>query len=105
MVRWSAAISLAMMLTVSTAWRAEAHSWYPHECCSNQDCMAADAVETDGLGGRSVLVGQVRVLIPHGTIPRPSPDGRAHVCFNTWAADLYGLPTFVVICLFLPASV
>ena len=105
MMSWNAPILLVLLLTVGVTWPAGAHSWYPHECCSNQDCVAADAVETDGRGGRTVLVGQLQIPIPHGTMPRPSPDGRVHVCFQSWAADQYGLPTFALICLFLPAGV
>ena len=52
-----------------------------------------------------MLVGQVKISVPEGTEPRPSPDGRIHVCFQSWAADQNGLPAFSVICLFLPAAV
>jgi hypothetical protein len=102
MARSGASSLLTMVLTLFAACPARAHSWYPHECCSQQDCVAADAVSTDGQGSKSVIVGQVQIPIPDGTRPGLSPDGRVHVCFRTWAGDRDGLPTFMLVCLFLP---
>ncbi len=102
MVIKSTSTLLTALLTASVALPAGAHSWYPRECCSNQDCMAADEILTDSLGHKSVRVGQVQIPIPDGVKSGLSPDGRVHVCFQTWAAEQHGLPTFMLICLFVP---
>lgn len=104
LMAWRFALVLTILMMADIVRPADAHSWYPRECCSNQDCMMADAIEADGRGGRSVLVGQVRIPVPDGTQPRPSPDGRIHACFRSWAGDLNGLQTFSLICLFIPAA-
>jgi hypothetical protein len=72
---------LALVLALSTARPADAHSWYPKECCSGRDCMVADRMITDSLGSKSIIVGPYRILVPRGFVPRPSPDGRIHACF------------------------
>lgn len=76
-----------------------AHSWYPIECCSNKDCFQADAVRTDGHGNYDIIIGVRHVRVPHGFNVRPSPDGKAHICFLEAGPDL------IPLCLFLPAQV
>jgi hypothetical protein len=79
---------------------ARAHSWYPHDCCSNQDCMAADGIRTEADGDEQVTVGDVHIAIPRGFVWRPSADHRVHICFRT---DETRIP--VPVCLFLPSEV
>jgi hypothetical protein len=81
-----------------------AHSWYPIECCSAYDCMAADGIMTDSAGARMVMVRDQRIPIPLGLVPRASPDGRIHICFRSATGDLDGAPSFLPFCLFLPAQ-
>lgn len=95
-------IPLAMTITVGSAWPVKAHSWYPRECCSDQDCVAAEALLTNGHGQKSVLVGQHQIPIPEGIARRSSPDGRVHICFQSWTTEHSGDPTFVIHCLFMP---
>lgn len=57
-----------------------AHSWYPRECCSNQDCIPADALVTDIGGNKVVRLGQMRIVIPRDLVLRPSLDDRVHIC-------------------------
>lgn len=85
---------LAMMAVASPA---RAHSWYPHECCADHDCMPADAIYSDRQGERIVVVGKMRVRIPANFSARPSPDGRVHVCYVQGESG-FPLPR----CLFLP---
>ncbi len=69
---------------------ARAHSWYPHECCSDRDCWPmgpdADAREPEP---RSVPGGYLthdgHFVAERET--RPSRDGRFHVCRATGAPD------------------
>ena len=35
------------LLTIGLGSHAEAHSWYPNECCSTYDCAPADAIAPD----------------------------------------------------------
>ena len=98
------ALLCAVLWTIGPECPAQAHSWYPKECCSNQDCVAADAMETDVDGGKVVVVGHTRIPIPHGFTVRSSPDGRVHVCFRTVAGEQYGGPDHLPLCLFLPAQ-
>lgn len=62
---------------------ARAHSFYPLECCSDQDCWPtgtdADAREPDPIGTASGWLLQDGTIVPY-TAARPSPDGRFHVC-------------------------
>jgi hypothetical protein len=95
-------IVLALALSVLTGLGftpAKAHSWYPKECCSGQDCMLADGIYTDTGGNRVVKVGHRRVWVPPGFPVRPSPDARIHICFTD---DVYGyqMPR----CVFMPAE-
>ena len=98
-----------LYLASGPAFPVLAHSWYPKECCSNYDCVPADAIMPDDRGGKIVVVGQTRILIPVGFTARSSPDSRIHVCFRTAASEqvageLVGDPTFELLCLFLPAQ-
>lgn len=75
----------------------QAHSWYPHDCCHDQDCVPANSVDTDHRGDWSVLVGQLRIWVPKHFEIRVSPDGRAHICYRK--DKEFG---YIPLCLFLP---
>jgi hypothetical protein len=65
--------------------RADAHSWYPWECCSDKDCapitMSETPREKDGgfylIDGRHISYKEVK----------PSPDGQWHLCEQKWPAN------------------
>ena len=82
-----------------------AHDWYPLECCGRNDCMPARGSAGDGRGGMTVIVEDMRISIPEGIAPRPSLDGRIHVCIRTFANEVDGNIVVIPICLFLPAQV
>jgi hypothetical protein len=94
----------AVLLAGISPHSAGAHSWYPVECCSNQDCILADGMLTNHEGAKIVIVGDTRISIPHGLVARASPDGRIHVCFRTVAGDQFSGPEILPFCLFLPAE-
>jgi hypothetical protein len=82
---------------------AQAHDWYPVECCHATDCAPVDAV------GQFVPTGggipQLVVTSRHGTaivpqnVPRQaSKDGRMHVCMRSLRGTMY------VLCIFIPPS-
>ena len=80
-----------------------AHGWYPLECCSENDCMPAGDLERDARGRMTVIVGDLRIGIPEGFVPRRSRDSRAHICFRVHS-DYDGSIIARPICLFLPAQ-
>jgi hypothetical protein len=80
---------------------ANAHDWYPKECCSNHDCMPADRIGTDIRGGRVVVVGQERIWVPRSFQVRSSPDHQIHICFRVIADPLEGVFA-IPLCLFMP---
>lgn len=94
--------SFVVLVTVaglSPSW-CSAHSWYPKECCSDQDCMPADRIETDAHGDLRVIVGPLRIWVPRGFAIRPSLDRRIHICFREEKDPNFLMP----LCLFLPAE-
>lgn len=84
----------------SAAVPAAAHSWYPDECCSGEDCMPVDDIDRDAAGDYVVRAGRHVVRVPRAFPVRPSPDGRPHVCFREEHYIRINLPR----CLFLPAE-
>jgi hypothetical protein len=83
---------------------AHGHDWYPFECCARNDCMPAKAIEADGRGGMTVIVGDLRIGIPGDFVPRASPDSRVHVCFRMYPNEMDGNIIVTPICLFVPAQ-
>jgi hypothetical protein len=77
---------------------ADAHSWYPRECCSDHDCTPADSLHKDRHGDTIVIVGANRIWVPRGFVAQPSHDDQIHICFRENEFD------FKAICLFLPAQ-
>ena len=79
----TSALLLTCCLVLPTG--AEAHSWYPWECCSDNDCapitIAETPVEKDGgfylIDGRHISYQEVK----------PSPDGAWHLCEQKWPAN------------------
>lgn len=81
----------AIVMAVMTVPRAHAHSWYPIECCSGDDCaeIAASRVRVTARG--YVIDG--KHVVPYGEV-RQSPDGRFHACFPTadWLRCFFAPP-------------
>ncbi len=80
-----AGLLLAAILAFAAAafQPARAHSFYPWECCSSQDCWPmgrdADAREPDPIGTHAGWLLQDGTIVPYQAA-RPSPDGRFHIC-------------------------
>ena len=64
---------------------AEAHSWYPWECCSDNDCAPITVSETplEKDGGYYLIDGR---HISYKEL-KPSPDGKWHLCEQKWPAN------------------
>lgn len=66
---------------LSNGLLAQAHDWYPPECCGQRDCGPADAVERRDDGSYRVVFRGKAVVIPSDYNQwKISPDGRVHVC-------------------------
>jgi hypothetical protein len=76
---------------------AGAHSWYPRECCHNDDCHPVPCGELTttryGLSWKDVAVFSEPMI-------RSSPDGACHVC-GMWGHYSTILP-YLPLCVFLP---
>lgn len=95
-VQHLAVLALALLALTPAA---QAHSWYPKECCSDHDCMPADGMSTDVRGDLSVHVGNRRVWVPKGFSIQPSRDNQIHICFHL---DEHNF--LMPLCLFVPAQ-
>ncbi len=87
------AIAVAMMLACITT--AEGHSWYPHNCCHNNDCKSVPCGEltetTHGLMWRGIV-------IFNETQVKPSQDQLCHVCVK----QQVDMVPYVPLCVFVP---
>ena len=93
-------LSLALALAAG-APETRAHSWYPHDCCSDRDCWPmgedADAREPEPTvvpGGYRLRDGSF--IAERDT--RPSRDGRFHVCRYGGMPDAGVIRTSTGIC-------
>lgn len=96
-----AGILWGVALAVAAAPTAYAHSWYPKECCSGEDCAPVEQIYRlggEGGAGRWVITSKHgKAILPLGLPPRDSQDGRTHVCMRY---SPFG--ELEVICLFTP---
>jgi hypothetical protein len=81
--RFERCLLLVVLMSLALVSKASAHSFYPWECCSSQDCWPMGS-DTDALEPEPVPTGGGWKLFDGTIIPyehaRPSPDGRFHVC-------------------------
>ena len=90
--------SATVVSVISTSFAVHAHSWYPRDCCSGEDCMLADSMYVDAIGDTIVYAGTHRIVVPRGFHARPSPDNQIHVCFTVDETEGIAHPR----CLFMP---
>jgi hypothetical protein len=94
----SPALRLALALAICGVGTAQAHSWYPHECCHDDDCAPVDNVlSVPDLDGIYVTSKHGSALVPASFPRRPSPDSRMHVCLRKAPGGTHKL-----ICVFMP---
>ena len=84
----------ALSLVVGSA---QAHHWYPRECCTDQDCFRATVVVRRPDGSLKIDAGHITVIVPPGFPARPSQDNDPHVCVYR---DIRG--RYHARCVFLP---
>lgn len=85
--------ALVMLGACTLASRALGHSWYPWECCSDQDCepITGDVEETQS----GYVLPDGRTVSYRDPLIKVSADARFHWCRNVTTGRL--------ICLFVPA--
>jgi hypothetical protein len=78
--------ALPTVLWLLSTTGARAHSWYPWECCSDNDCAPIALQETprEEKGGFTLIDGR---HISYKEV-RPSPDGQWHLCEQKWPANV-----------------
>ncbi len=74
----------AILFAATIAWivPAQAHSWYPKECCNEKDCHEVDNVTEMPDGSTQVRVGSDILSVPRTLKRRRSLDERYHVCYG-----------------------
>lgn len=77
-----------------------AHSWYPPQCCNENDCRKVDRIDVLSNGDLVIHFGSHEVLVPRGFEKQPSRDQNAHVCVyrtitGRWAPRCVFLPGLV----------
>ena len=77
----------AMATAVMTAapLPADAHNWYPKDCCGGNDCAPAESVVRRNDGSYEAFARGMSVLIPAEYNEwKRSPDGKVHVCVREY---------------------
>ena len=91
------------LLFIACASQGRAHSWYPRECCSENDCAPVESFEprTGPRGQRywSITSKVGKALVKQDFPLRRSLDSRWHVCIRF---DEFGRSD--VVCLFAPPN-
>lgn len=79
---------MTVIAVLFAAAPAFAHSWYPYECCSGQDCAPIDLQQTpkEEGGGFTLQDGSHRHIAYKDV--RMSPDGQWHLCESKWQTNL-----------------
>lgn len=105
-LKWVIVLTVWGLVCLIGAKMAAAHSFYPWECCSDQDCWpmgdAADAREPEPSvtpSGWRLADGEIVAY----AAARSSPDGRFHVCRKGGRADGAAIrPPGKAVCLWVP---
>jgi hypothetical protein len=87
---WLLAALIIVLAAVRLAGGASAHSFYPWECCSDQDCWPMGDRPGDREPEPTFTAAGWRLhdgaVVPFAAA-RPSPDGRFHVCRRAGQAE------------------
>jgi len=81
---------------------ADAHDWYPEECCRAKDCAPVESwaftrpVREGSLPQLSVTTKHDTAIVPRDLPRRESKDYRMHACMRGWGSVKQ------IVCIFLP---
>lgn len=105
LITWSYTLALSFAAGV-VLWQlttpARAHSWYPKDCCSGDDCAVVLKIEQTR-EGRLVTTKHGTVLVPPTFTARPSEDNDFHACMAP-SDGMYGDSGPALICWFEPSG-
>ena len=88
-----------LMVLIGAGTGAQAHSWYPYECCDDEDCAPVENIEKPDFGRISIMTTKHgRIIVPNSFPRRASPDHRMHLCVFQTPMGL--IPR----CLFVPGT-
>jgi hypothetical protein len=95
---------VVVFAATASAHRANAHSWYPRECCHEVDCAPVDAaiwlVPSNGGPPQLRVTSKFGIaIIPTDLSVRESKDSHMHICMSY---DAFG--NRKVLCFFMPPS-
>ena len=89
----AAAVGLIILFALTLA---QAHDWYPPECCSGRDCFRINADELVETRNGDWLYVPRNIIFPRDKV-RPSQDRHFHVCIgNSGYNDGVPLCAFVL---------
>jgi hypothetical protein len=103
---WAVIALLGSAIACAFFTPAQAHDWYPKECCHDHDCAPVESIaRTSSLAAAAELPSTV-VTTRHGTAVLPpnlprreSKDNRMHACMNPGPMGKMQL-----ICIFTPPA-
>lgn len=93
------AIAIAALL-LSTA--AQAHSWYPWNCCQEYDCAPAESVVIVSPDVMAITTEHGVIYVPSSMERKESPDNKVHACAVPDYRD--GKKFLRPVCVFFPAG-
>ena len=82
---------------------AEAHNWYPEECCHAMDCAPVESwafsqiAQTGSLPQITVTTKHGTAIVPQDMPRRESKDNQMHACIRAGALGVKR-----IVCIFLP---
>lgn len=77
-------IVISLLFFFAFAKKANAHSWYPENCCSGQDCAEVLSAETLSNGDLRVTSIHGTTVVPKGFPRLPSQDKNEHICMRAF---------------------
>jgi len=90
----------AALMLVSAA--ATAHSWYPKECCHDNDCRPVPCAELKYEGDLIIWKDEYHF---NREVVRPSPDQSCHICVREQQGFMPYILTFIFpVCVFVPKA-
>jgi hypothetical protein len=90
-------IKLAAIIVIAGSATAYAHSWYPKECCHDQDCHPVPCAELKIDRKHDSVVWKGLVWFGLHQV-RSSLDGQCHVCAKSYTEFV----PYVPLCVFVP---
>lgn len=76
---WLIFLGIIIITIISVIGAAKSHSWYPFECCSDNDCAPVDHAKLE-IDHWILTSKHGTVIVPSTMQLRDSKDNKMHVC-------------------------